>query len=69
MREVLVRCALGHGLSGELRTRIAFDRGGLPLSVGSDYGDQYASCVGNSLSHTRFRQHRERAYDITFAVP
>lgn len=69
MRDVLVSCANGHMLVGNLRTKVEFDDRGYALSIASAYGDNYAQCVGNSIQSTRFRADRGRAYDISFNAP
>ena len=71
LRDALDGCSANEGLSGALRVRIEIDPDGGAGGVVADRGGpQLTSCIGQSLSHTRFpRERRGRAIEVAFAIP
>jgi hypothetical protein len=66
MRATLDGCARSHGLVGDLRVRVDLDHFGKVVAVDAGYGDGFASCVGNALLTTRYRNYADRALMIAF---
>lgn len=61
VHDVVDGCARSAAIAGEVRVRIEFDDRGSVRAVDSEYGDSFASCVGNALLAGHYHAARESA--------